>query len=56
MKIIKHGDINRPLKGECSDCGCQIECTKDEAPKMFENVEMRMIKCPGCIEGYISVS
>lgn len=35
MKIIKQGQIPekkvRQFRGTCSRCGCQIECTEDEA-------------------------
>ena len=55
MKIIKHGkDLSKKkLRGECTNCGCKVECVKAETKTLIDRdtqsgMATQYVRCPDC--------
>jgi hypothetical protein len=54
MKIIKPGNLEKSkkwMRGNCTDCGCIIECEQKEAKIDYDprdNYSCFYYKCPTC--------
>jgi hypothetical protein len=60
MKIIKHGNKKKVLKGECSTCGCKIECESAEAATLIDrdttsDCATQYVRCPECKTDFLWV-
>jgi len=61
MKILKHGTDTKQkkLRGTCQNCGCRVECTRDEAKSMTDRDSRGSpdlyVRCPDCKEPHLWV-
>jgi len=61
MKIIRHGKRKEKLSGECTFCGCKVECELKETHTLIDRettagMATQYVTCPDCKAPYLWVS